>query len=103
MGMETWTRYNFAKRNRGRLKILGSVATFLSVAFAIVGIVAEASHKYVIGLIATSWYLLAIAGLVFAVVCWIGWAVAVYLNSREPESTEAEGTEPQGTELESKE
>jgi len=47
----------------------------LSVAFAIVGIIAEARGAFVIGLLSTSWYLLTIASFVFSLGCWLGWAV----------------------------
>jgi len=86
--MEMWTGPGFTKRNRGRMGIMGSVATWLGVAFAIVGIIAEASGKVVIGLYLTSWYLLAIASLIFSLGCWLGWAVGIYLHAKETESKE---------------
>jgi hypothetical protein len=85
---EMWTGPEFTKRNRGRMGIMGSIATWLGVAFAIVGIIAEARGTYVIGLISTSWFLLAIATLVFSLGCWLGWAVGIYLKAKEPESKE---------------
>jgi len=54
--MEMWTGPEFTKRHRGRMGIMGSIATWLGVAFAIVGIIAEASGKFVIGLYLTSWF-----------------------------------------------
>jgi len=65
---------------------MGSIATLLSVAFAIVGIIAEASGTFFIGLYSTSWFLLAIASLIFSLGCWLGWAVGIYLHARETES-----------------
>jgi hypothetical protein len=85
---EMWTESGFTKRNRGRMGIMGSIATWLGVAFAIVGIVAEASGKFVIGLYSTSWFLLAIASLIFSLGCWLGWAVGIYLHDKETESKE---------------
>jgi len=85
--MEMWTGPGFTKRHRGRMGIVGSVATLLGVAFAIVGIISEASRT-LLGLIPTSWYLLAIASLVFSLGCWLGWAVGIYLQAREMESKE---------------
>ena len=79
---EMWTESGFTKRNRGRMGIMGSVATWLGVAFAIVGIISEASRT-LLGLIPTSWYLLAIASFVFSLGCWLGWAVGIYLNDKE--------------------
>jgi hypothetical protein len=86
--MKMWTEPGFTKRNRGSMGIMGSIATWLSVAFAIVGIIAEASGKFVIGLYSTSWFLLAIAGLIFSLGCWLGWAVGIYLHAKETESKE---------------
>jgi len=86
--MEMWTGPGFTKRNRGRMGIMGSIATWLGVAFAIVGIIAEASGKFVIGLYSTSWFLLAIASLIFGLGCWLGWAVGIYLHAKETEGKE---------------
>jgi hypothetical protein len=85
---EMWTGPEFTKRNRGRMGIMGSIATWLGVAFAIIGIIAEAIGTYVIGLISTSWFLLAIASLIFSLGCWLGWAVGIYLHARETENKE---------------
>jgi hypothetical protein len=86
--MEMWTGPEFTKRNRGRMGIMGSIATWLGVAFAIVGIIAEASGTFFIGLYSTSWFLLAIASLIFSLGCWLGWAIGIYLHARETESKE---------------
>ena len=86
---EMWTGPEFTKRNRGRMGIMGSIATWLGVAFAILGIIAEAIGTYVIGLTYSSWYLLAIASLIFSLGCWLGWAVGIYLHASETESTES--------------
>ena len=84
---EMWTESGFTKRNRGRMGIMGSIATWLGVAFAIVGIISDATRT-IIGFYPTSWYLLAIASLVFSLGCWLGWAVGTYLHARETESKE---------------
>jgi hypothetical protein len=91
--MEMWTGPEFTKRNRGRMGIMGSVATWLGVAFAIVGIIGEAriisgASITPLGLYPTSWYLLAIASFVFSLGCWLGWAIGIYLHARETESNE---------------
>jgi len=83
--MEMWTGPEFTKRNRGRMGIMGSVATWLGVVFAILGIIGGASNT-VIGLYSTSWFLLAIASLIFSLGCWLGWAVGIYLHAKETES-----------------
>jgi hypothetical protein len=85
---EMWTGSEFTKRNRGRMGIMGSIATGLGVAFAIVGIVGEAriisgASNSLLGLYPNSWYLLAIASFVLSLGCWIGWAVGIYLHTRE--------------------
>jgi hypothetical protein len=90
---EMWTESGFTKRNRGRMGIMGSVATWLGVAFAIVGIISEATVT-LLGLYPTSWYLLAIASFVFSLGCWLGWAVGIYLHDKETETeTETESKE----------
>jgi len=85
--MEMWTGPEFTKRNRGRMGIMGTVATLLGAAFAIVGIISEASVT-LLGLYPSSWYSLAIASLIFGLGCWLGWAVGIYLHARETESRE---------------
>jgi len=104
---EMWTESGFTKRNRGRMGIMGSVATWLGVAFAIVGIIGEArlisgASITPLGLTPTSWYLLAIATFVFSLGCWLGWAVGIYLHTREPEPEPEKESETE-TETESKE
>jgi hypothetical protein len=86
---EMWTESGFTKRNRGRMGIMGSVATWLGVAFAIVGIISEATVT-LLGLYPTSWYLLAIASFVFSLGCWLGWAVGIYLHDKETETESKE-------------
>jgi hypothetical protein len=83
--MEMWTESRFTKDNRGMMGIMGSITTWLGVAFAIVGIIAEASDN-VIGLYSTSWFLLAIASLILSLGCWLGWAVGIYLQAKDMEN-----------------
>ena len=83
--MKIWTNPEFTKRNRGRMGIMGSIAACLAVAFAIVGIIAEARGTFLIGLVSTSWFLLTIASLMFSLGCWLGWAVGMYLQAKEKE------------------
>jgi hypothetical protein len=85
--MKMWTELGFTKRNRGRMGIMGSIATWLGVAFAIVGIIGDATLT-IIGLYPTDWFLLAIAALIFSLGCWLGWAVGIYLHARETENKE---------------
>lgn len=83
--MKIWTAPEFTKRNRGRMGIMGSIATWLGVAFAIVGIIGDV-RLTVIGLYPTDWFLLAIASLIFSLGCWLGWAVGIYLQAKEKET-----------------
>ena len=83
--MEMWTGPEFTKRHRGSMGIMGSIATWLGVVFAILGIIAGASNT-VIGLYSLEWFLLAIASLIFSLGCWLGWAVGIYLQAKETES-----------------
>jgi hypothetical protein len=85
--MKMWTEPGFTKRNRGSMGIMGSIATWLGVAFAIVGIIGGASDT-VIGLYPSYWFLLAIASLIFSLGCWLGWAVGIYLQAKETEGQE---------------
>jgi hypothetical protein len=82
--MEMWTEPEFTKRTRGSMGVMGSISVWLGVACAIVGIVGESSNT-VIGLDSTSWFLLAIASLIFSLGCWLGWAVGLYLHIKETE------------------
>ena len=91
--MEMWTGPEFTKRHRGRMGSMGSIATLLGVAFAIVGIIGEAriisgASNTLLGLYPNSWYLLAIASFIFSLGCWLGWAVGIYLHAKEMESKE---------------
>ena len=90
---EMWTGTEFTKRNRGRMGIMGSIATLLGIAFAIVGIIGEArlisgASNTLLGLYPSSWYSLAIASFVLSLGCWLGWAVGIYLHAREKGETE---------------
>jgi hypothetical protein len=82
--MKIWTEPGFTKRHRGRMGIMGSIATLLGVASAILGIIGGARYT-VIGLDPTYWFLLAIASLIFSLGCWLGWAVGIYLQAKETE------------------
>lgn len=83
--MEMWTESRFTQRNRGFMGVMGSITTWLGVVLVIIGIVAEATSSD-IGLDSASWFLIAIASLVFSLGCWLGWAVGIYLHTKETES-----------------
>ena len=83
--MKMWMDPGFTKRHRGSMGIVGSIATWLGVGFAIVGVISEAIQG-IIGLFPTSWYLLAIASLILSLGCWLGWAVGIHLHDKEQET-----------------
>ncbi|HEY96626.1 MAG TPA: hypothetical protein G4O16_00385 [Dehalococcoidia bacterium] len=83
--MEMWTESRFTRSNRGMMGVMGSITTWLGVIFALIGIIGDASDS-VIGLYPTSWFLLAIASLIFGLSCWLGWAVGIYLHHKETET-----------------
>jgi hypothetical protein len=69
--------------------ITGSIAIWLGVVFAIIGVVCEVTIT-IIGLYPTSWYLLAIASLILGLSCWLGWAAGMYFHVKETEGKEQE-------------
>ena len=83
--MEMWTESRFTRSNRGMMGVMGSITTWLGVIFALIGIIGDASDS-VIGLYPTSWFLLAIASLIFGLSCWLGWAVGIYLQAKDTEN-----------------
>jgi hypothetical protein len=91
--MKIWTNPEFTRRNRGFMGIMGSIATWLGVACAIVGIIGDV-RLTVIGLYPTDWFLLAIASLIFSLGCWFGWAVGIYLQAKEKETEGKDQTVP---------
>ena len=87
MDMESWTEPGFTKRGRGRMGMMGSIGTWFGVACAILGVIGDATST-VIWLYPTSWFLLAIASLLFGLSCWLGWAVGMYFHVKETEGKE---------------
>ena len=87
--MESWTEPEFTKRGRGTMGVMGSIATWFGVACAIIGVISEATLT-LIGMYPTSWFLLAIASLIFGLSCWLGWAIGMYFHVKEKESKEKE-------------
>lgn len=80
--MESWTEPEFTKRGRGGMGIMGSITTWFGVICIILGVVGETTES-IIGLYPTSWYLVAIASLIFSLSCWLGWAFGMYLHVKE--------------------
>jgi hypothetical protein len=80
--MESWTEPEFTKRGRGRMGIMGSIATWLGVLFVILGVIGETTES-IIGLYPTSWYLVAIASLILGLSSWLGWVFGMYLHIKE--------------------
>ena len=80
--MEMWTEAGFTERRRGMMGVMGSISTWLGVIFAVLGIIGEATGAN-IGLSAVSWFLLAIASLIFGLSCWLGWGVGMYFHIKK--------------------
>ena len=87
--MEPWTEPEFTKRGRGRMGIMGGIGTWVGVICVIIGAIGEVTTT-VIGLYPTSWFLVAIASLIFGLSCWLGWAVGMYFHVKEAESKKEE-------------
>ena len=87
--MESWTEPEFTRSGRGRMGIMGGIGTWLGVIFVIIGVIGEV-RVAIIGLYPTSWYLLAIASLIFGLICWLGWAVGMYFHVKETEGKKEE-------------
>ena len=85
--MESWTEPGFTKRGRGSMGIMGSIATWLGVIFAIIGVISEATTT-LIGIYPTAWFLLAIASLILGLSFWLGWAVGMYFHVKETQGKE---------------
>lgn len=66
----------------GMWSMLGGLCWMLGLACVIIGIIGEATDN-IIGLMCSSWYLLAISAFVASVSWYIGWAVAVYFRAKE--------------------
>ena len=80
--MESWREPEFTVRGRGRMGVMGGIGTWLGVIFAILGIIGEAIDA-TIGFEPIFWLTLAIASLLFGLICWLGWAVGMYLHVME--------------------
>jgi hypothetical protein len=87
--MESWTEPEFTKRGRGSMGVMGSIGTWLGVAFAIIAVISDATQT-IIWLYPTTWLFLSIASLIFGLSCWLGWAVGMYLHIKEGESKKEE-------------
>ena len=83
--MEMWTELDFTKRGYGRMGVMGSIATWFGVAFAIIGVICDTTGT-TLGLTSMSQFLLAIFSLLFSLGCWPGWAVGIYLHVKETEA-----------------
>jgi hypothetical protein len=82
--MEMWTEPGFTKRGYGRMGVMGSIATWFGVAFAIIGVIGDVANT-TLGLSSMSWFMIAIVSLIFSLGCWLGWAVGIYLITKEKE------------------
>ena len=82
--METWSEPGFTKRGRVRMGIMGGLGTWLGAICVILAVVGEAM-KTNIDFTPMFWLTLAIASLLFGLICWMGWAVGLYYHVKETE------------------
>ena len=80
--MESWKEPGFTRRGRGRMGIMGGFGTWFGAACVILGVIGETTDS-IIGLLPMSWFLVAIASLLFGLTCWMGWAVGMYLHIKD--------------------
>ncbi len=84
---DSWKSHKFILGKGNLWAMWGGAFFILGAIFAILGIIADAIND-AIGLEPTSWFLLAIALFVGAISCYIGWAVAVYIDAIEAKKKE---------------
>jgi len=65
----------------GSMGSIGHILWFLSLIFAVIGIIGEIM-EYTLVLTPMSWYLLAIVMILLSIPFYIGWAVAWYLKNK---------------------
>jgi hypothetical protein len=82
--MESWSEPDFTIRGRVRFGMMGGFGTWLGVISAILGVIGDATNT-TLGLESMSWFLLAIASLLFGLSCWLGWVFGLYLHVKEKE------------------
>jgi hypothetical protein len=79
------SRYEDREKVRNSIRssgLWGDVCWFLSVIFAILGIIGDAINA-TLGLEPMSWFLLAVVALLTSVCSYIGWVVAWYLQEKK--------------------
>ena len=59
---------------------MGGLCWTLGVIFALLGVIADSANAN-LGLMPTSWFMLAIAVFVASIAWYIGWAAAVYVDA----------------------
>ena len=87
--MEMWSEPGFTMRGRGMMGVMGSVSTWLSVIFVVLGIIGEATDATV-GFEPIFWLVLAVPTFLFSLGCWLGWAVGIYLHVKETKGKKEE-------------
>ena len=83
--MPRWNDLKWTMARGGMWTALGGACWILGIIFAIIGIISAAINTTFISLTPDHWFLLSIAAFVASIPEYIGWAVAVYLNSKEAE------------------
>jgi len=87
MAKRHWEKREFIKAGLRSSGTVAHTCWFLGIVFAIIGIVAAATHSY-IGLGATAWLLLAIATLVVSLTFFFGVGLAWYLITTDRKKEE---------------
>jgi len=83
--MPRWNDRKWIIGKGGMWAAWGGACWILGIIFAIIGIISAAINTTFISLTPDHWFLLSIAAFVASIPEYIGWAVAVYLNSKEAE------------------
>jgi hypothetical protein len=77
---ERWNNHEWIVSMGSKWSMWGGLCWTLGIIFALLGIIADAANTD-LGLLPTSWFLLAVVSLVASTAWYIGWAVAVYVDA----------------------
>ena len=77
---ERWNNHEWIVSMGSKWSMWGGLCWIVGIIFALLGIIADAANAD-LGLLPTSWFLLAVVSLVASTAWYIGWAVAVYVDA----------------------
>ena len=75
-----WNNHEWIVSMGSKWSMWGGLCWTVGIIFALLGIIADAANAD-LGLLPTSWFLLAVVSLVASTAWYIGWAVAVYIDA----------------------